>query len=136
MKTLLIAAATIAALGLGACKKADRAEIDGQGQHGRYLGVGIYQPQESWTKIVAAQQTKDAPEAQVIDDQAILVMVDSTTGELRACGDLSGYCIGMNPWEKPLSPSQRVPIKLTGHGKPSQVMDDAAAASNSANPRP
>ena len=27
-----------------------------------------------------------------------IVVVDSQTGEIRQCGNLSGHCIGMNPW--------------------------------------
>jgi hypothetical protein len=34
--------------------------------------------------------------------------VDSQTGEIRQCGNLSGHCIRMNPWEARQSPPARV----------------------------
>jgi len=88
------------------------------GRHGRYVGVGIYGPGRQWTRMVAAQQAGDNSAARPIDDQAIIVMSDTDTGELRACGDLTGYCIGMNPWQRPLASSQVAPIELTSHVKP------------------
>jgi hypothetical protein len=85
---------------------------------GRYAGIGIYSPDVQWTRIVAAQQARETPAAKAIDDQAIIVVVDSVTGEVRSCGDLTGYCIGMNPWTKPLASTQVPPIQLTEHVKP------------------
>ena len=87
------------------------------GRHGRYVGVGIYGPGRQWTRMVAAQQPVGETAARPIDDQAIIVMSDTDTGELRACGDLTGYCIGMNPWKRPLTPAQIAPIELTTHVK-------------------
>ena len=93
---------------------------------GRYVGVGIYTPGGPWTRmVVPAQPTPTA--AKLSDDQAIIVVVDSVTGELRACGDLSGYCIGTNPWKKMLASSQVAPISLTAH---SEDVDKAAAANS------
>jgi hypothetical protein len=70
--------------------------------------------------MVAAQQLADDARAHPIDDQIVIVVADSQTGELRACGDLTGYCIGMNPWAKPLAASQIAPIVLTEHVVPDQ----------------
>jgi hypothetical protein len=63
------------------------------------------------------------------DDQAIIVVVDSATGEIRSCGDLSGYCIGQNPWKKPLASGQGAPVALAPAGKGAA---DAAAAPTAA----
>jgi hypothetical protein len=93
--------------------------------HGRYVGVGIYAPQAQWSKMTAAQQANAAPAARPIDDEAIIVVVDSTTGEVRECGDLSGYCVGYNPWRTPLSPGQTAPVSLT-----EQVQPPPSAASH------
>ncbi len=118
----------LAATGLTACKKIADATSDGAGARGRYVGVGIYHPGEPWTKMVVPAQVNDGA-ARVADDQAIIVVVDSETGELRACGDLSGYCIGMDPWKKMLATSQMAPVSLTGHAKP-----PADAEANTADP--
>ncbi len=45
----------------------------------------------------------------------MIVVDDSHTGNIRSCGDLTGYCIGMNPWKTPLPPSQVAPVSLTTH---------------------
>ena len=124
----------LAALALGGCKK--RAATDatewfglsfGHG-HGRYVGVGIYAPETPWTRMVAAQQKAETPAAQPLDDQAIIVVVDSATGEVRSCGDLTGYCIGMDPWKTPLAAGHLAPIDLTEHAGKDHT-DPAPAAS-------
>src|SRR5258708_7014775 len=91
----IAAIASLASLSLAACKPADWSPLSGAEQHGRYLGVGIYGPGKPWTRMVADQTSKSDAVARPIDDQVIIVVADSQTGELRACGDLTGYCIGM-----------------------------------------
>ncbi len=118
--------ALLAALSIGACKKSDWSPVSNASQHGRYLGVGIYGPGKPWTRLVADQKPKSDSVAQPIDDQAIIVVTDSTTGEVRACGDLSGACVGMNPWRANLANGQLSPVRLTGHEKAVEL-DDAAA---------
>ena len=87
-------------------------------KHGRFGSVGIYTPGESWPKLMADANQADPAAAQLVDDQAIIVVADSQTGEVRACGDLTGYCIGMNPWKGALVGAQIAPIRLTAHAKP------------------
>ena len=86
--------------------------------HGRYVGVGIYGPGKQWTRMAAVKASKDAAAARQIDDQVVIVVSDSQTGELRACGDLTGYCIGFNPWKQPLG--AQTPIALTAHVEPDE----------------
>lgn len=74
--------------------------------------------------VMAATPTDEAA-AKPVDDQAIIVVTDSASGEVRACGDLTGYCIGMNPWKSELVTSQLTPIRMTAHVRPS---DDGATA--------
>ena len=85
---------------------------------GRYASVGVYSPSRQWTRLIANQEIKDKDAARPIDDQEIIVVENSTTGEVRACGDLTGYCIGMNPWKSQLLSSQVAPVKLTKHVPP------------------
>ncbi len=40
---------------------------------------------------------KVAGKAGLADDEQVIVVVDSDTGEIRQCGALSGYCVGLRP---------------------------------------
>jgi hypothetical protein len=114
MKLLAIGMATVVTAGLSGC---DQPHLTNSA-HGRYVGIGIYNPQAQWTKMVGADPLNVTPAARTIDDQAIIVVEDSQTGEIRACGDLTGYCIGSNPWKKMLASSQMAPISVTQHVPP------------------
>ena len=115
MRVLRVVAATIVTASLGACSEQN---LVSSTHHGRYVGIGIYHPEEPWTRMVGADAPKVTPAARTIDDQAIIVVEDSDTGEIRACGDLTGFCIGMNPWKTALASSQIAPINLTQHEPP------------------
>jgi hypothetical protein len=97
-----------AAFALGGCK--NNGSVWGpdasEGHRGRYMGVGIYQPGAGWTRQVAGQSPATGAAARLADDEAVIVVVDGQTGEVRGCGDLSGYCVGMNPWRNALPKSQ------------------------------
>ena len=41
-------------------------------------------------------------------------MIDTATGELRQCGNLSGHCLTSNPWAKTTS-SQAAPAAVLKH---------------------
>jgi hypothetical protein len=113
-----------AACALSACSKPSQPETEAA-PGGRYLGVGIYRPGAPWSRVADAQQPADPAAAKRSDDQVIIVVEDSRTGELRACGDLSGYCIGMNPWRTDLVPSREAPIRLTDHAASPSEADGA-----------
>ncbi len=116
----IAAALVVAGLALSGCKKLSEpaAEDMQAARHGHYGAVGLYGPSKQWTKLISAQQAKDPATAQPIDDQVIIVVQDTATGEVRACGDLTGYCIGMNPWKTILLADQVAPLKLTEHVQP------------------
>ena len=91
--------------------------------------------------MASTQQPGDASAAKLVDDEAIIVVTDSATGEIRACGDLSGYCVGMNPWRTALTKEQSSPVKLTAHQKGAEVAGPAAnttddGAAEGAKPKP
>ena len=146
MKHLIVVVAAIAVGALGGCKKpATAAGADVLSHHGRYAGIGIYEAGPQWSKIVVAGQPATAVgagAAKTSDDDEIIVVVDSNTGEIRQCGNLSGYCVGMSPWAKGLVAAQAVPVSLTDHTRtigaltPASPSDaaasDAAAAASSA----
>jgi len=114
VKLLVIGTAIIIAAGLSGC---DQPHLQSSA-HGRYVGIGIYSPRDQWTRMAGADAPKVTPSARTIDDQVIIVVEDTQTGEIRACGDLTGYCIGSNPWKKMLASSQMIPISMTEHVKP------------------
>lgn len=129
MKTVIVVCAALAAAtALGGCKKAADGSLEfagAQHQKGRYQGAGVYTPGDAWRQLNDVQQSNGVPKT--ANDQAIIVVVDSDTGELRACGDLSGYCVGMNPWSKDLMAAQKSPVAVTP-----VVVDDAAASTTAA----
>jgi hypothetical protein len=97
---------------LGACGEQAR-DTAPPTSRGRYAGIGTYPAGTLWSRMEVAAQPKDAASARIEDDDQIIVVVDSVTGEVRQCGDLSGYCIGMNPWTGALGSA--APVSLTVH---------------------
>lgn len=78
---------------------------------GRYLGVGTYPAGRMWQRMVTTGRPNDTTAAQLGDDEQIIVVVDSNTGEIRQCGNLTGHCIRMNPWGS----GQPMPVNLSEH---------------------
>ncbi len=135
MNRCVAATLLVAGLALSSCNKPAGADDDQASPHGHghYSGVGLYGPSKQWTRFISNQQTKDPRAAQPIDDQIIIVVQDTATGEVRACGDLTGYCIGMNPWRTALVSAQIAPIKLTEHVAPDPP--DTPTAASTRRPR-
>jgi len=75
---------------------------------------------------MVVQASPDAAAARLVDDQAVIVTVDSRSGEVRACGDLTGYCVGMNPWRRELLQGQKAPVALAHHAVRPNAGADAA----------
>jgi hypothetical protein len=132
------AASDATAAAADAAMAADQPGFFGMGsKHGRYTAVGIYAPGQAWTKMAPDDKAADPAAAKQADDQAIIVVGDSQTGEIRACGDMTGHCIGMNPWKAPLVGGQLAPIKLTEHeGSASSAPSNASAAASASDAPP
>jgi hypothetical protein len=81
---------------------------------GRYLGVGVFSAGELWSKM-AVPANPDPTAATSADDEHVIVVVDSQTGEIRECGDYSGVCASFNPWTRAIAREQTAPVKLTRH---------------------
>jgi len=116
-------------LALGGCRKAAESLTgdDTMPHHGRFTGIGIYPADKMWSRISGADKPKDKAVATTADDQNVIVVVDGETGEIRQCGNLSGYCVGMNPWSHPLAGKQSAPLGLDKH-----AADIEGAVSNEA----
>jgi hypothetical protein len=124
----------IALLSLCGCNKPAEGSFSGSTGHGRYAGVGLYPAGQMWSQIVAANTPKDAAASRPNDDEQVIVVVDTVTGELRQCGNLTGNCVGMNPWAKPLVASQIAPIPLAKHADQIAKEAEAAAKHKAAGP--
>ena len=144
MRGYAVVAVVLLTLGASACRKAPAAGADAvqdpsgrAGQNG-YVAVGIYTPGAPWRRLVAgsAQTSANTALARTADDQAVIVVQNSLTGDIRACGDLTGYCVGTNPWVR--RPGQLTPVSLTDHQPTEaeqaakQQADDAEAAKKQA----
>lgn len=121
---LVLAAVVLAALALCGCHKRAAEQPESAGR-GRYVGVGHYAPGPAWTKIAHPDQANDPAQARLSDDDQVIVVMDSDTGEVRQCGDLSGVCVAMNPWSRPVAASRAAPVQLT---RPGDQAGEAAKA--------
>ena len=118
----------IAALALGGCQRGTVAGGSPEAHHGRYAGIGLYAADPLWSRMKIADKPGDEAAATTADDQTIIVVVDSQTGEVRQCGNMSGYCVGMSPWAGQLGKERSTPATLSKHL--SELENDAAAVGN------
>jgi hypothetical protein len=95
--------------------------------HGRYAGIGVYAVGPLWQKITGGAAPGDKAKATTSDDDYVIVVVDSDSGEIRECGNLTGFCIGMNPWTKGLLGPQKTPVSVSEHSA-DLARDDVASA--------
>jgi hypothetical protein len=109
---------------LAGCQKSTANDNSGSGR-GRYIGVGVYAPGRMWRQIARSGPSADAAVATIKDDEQVIVSVDSTTGELRQCGNMSGFCTTMNPWANALPSARHAPTTLVKHA---ELLDQEEAA--------
>jgi len=121
-QTALILSAMLLVMLLGGCARSVEGAA-GSEARGRYSGVGLYPAGQMWAQISHPENT-NAAAAKLADDEEIIVSIDSRTGELRQCGNVSGYCIAMNPWTS--AASQHTPAPLQKHAD-ALAQDHAAA---------
>ena len=121
MKALVVAVGIVALAFAGCAKKEEAPASEANsfsfklGQKGRFLGVGLYVPGPGWAQLKPPSPTSDAPAsnpklADLADDEMVIVVSDTSTGELRQCGNLSGHCVTLNPWTKPAAGSVPAPL--------------------------
>ena len=92
---------------------------------GRYAGIGTYDAGRLWAQMAGVDAPSDAAAATVEDDEHVIVVVDSHTGEVRQCGDYSGVCVTMNPWAAGAAPGG-APVKLKQHAADLDAEDQAS----------
>jgi hypothetical protein len=114
MRRVLAVPALIAACLLAGCDRGS----DGTSRpsrHGRYAGIGVFEPGNLWSRMAIPKKATAPEAATTADDEHIIVVVDTDTGEVRQCGDHSGYCTAMNPWTQAIGAQQKAPVTLTAH---------------------
>jgi ABC-type amino acid transport substrate-binding protein len=142
MRVWIVAAAALAAAGLAGCQPKNNAAMDEAAAvssvespfefakpTGRYGGLGVYPAGQGWARVAVSGQPADPAAAKTADDEHVIVVVDSKTGEVRQCGDLSGYCIAMNPWSRKLGSTQAEPVPLKAASSSVPASDAAPAES-------
>ena len=91
---------------LGACSR--RIDAPPQAQ-GRYAGVGVFAAGRAWPVLTAGAGAR-GDVAGLADDETIVAVTDTRTGEIRECGALSGVCVGFNPWLRPAGAGAPAPL--------------------------
>ncbi|QYE33020.1 MULTISPECIES: hypothetical protein [Sphingosinicellaceae] len=69
-----------------------------------------------------ARAKSDAADARIENDEDVIVVLYSDTGEVRQCGDHSGDCVGMDPWSGAKAQGT-LPARLTKHASDAAVQD-------------
>ena len=108
---------------LTACDQGPQSAGGGRKDQGRYSGIGIYGAGRLWAQTKVDPTAAASDKAQLGDDEHVIVVVDTHSGEVRQCGDHSGFCVTMNPWSRGI-PSSSVPVSL---GKHASELDAEAA---------
>jgi hypothetical protein len=114
--------------GCGQTQSADRGPL--KKEQGRYAGIGTFPAGRLWSEMAVATSPADPTAAILQDDENIIVVIDSQSGEVRQCGDHSGFCVRMNPWTGAGARSA-APVKLKKHAADLQNesgSDDAGSA--------
>jgi len=105
---------------------------------GHYLGIGVYPVSDLWQHLALPTRNTDPHAAMLADDTQVIVVVDSNSGEIRQCGNMSGHCIGMNPWAAALGQGRAAPVALDAHqadlAREAQQNEAAAGSANSITP--
>lgn len=107
---------------IGGCQ--GEGSMSSRSKNGRYQGIGVATPGAGWTTAADAPKPGKSDAATLSDDDYVVFITDTQTGEVRECGDRSGFCIKLQPWAKP---TPQAPISLTEHKK---IADDDALVGN------
>ena len=94
---------------------------------GRYAGIGTYDTGRLWAEMERSEAPSEPKMATLQDDEHVIVVIDSHTGEVRQCGDYSGFCVTMNPWTGQGSRTD-APVRLRKHAADLAAEDEANAA--------
>jgi len=99
---------------LAGCNQSPDVSAPGPRSPGRFAGIGVFDAGRLWGQMTGSPSASDSALAKLQDDEHVIVVMDSHTGEVRQCGDHSGYCVSMNPWAGGGSRTF-LPVKLSKH---------------------
>lgn len=119
----------LAGIVLAGCNQQDAASPAGPKSPGRYAGIGTFEAGRLWRQMSGAPTSKDAADASLADDEHVIVVLDSHTGEIRQCGDHSGFCVAMKPWA---TAATVAPTKLVKHAAELDAEEARSATTNEA----
>lgn len=128
MRKRVVVGSILCAL-LTGCHQAPQAASNNVLHPGRYSGIGVFDAGRLWAEMSGPGSKADAATARLADDEHIIVVLDSHTGEVRQCGDHSGYCVAMNPWTR-TGPQTTLPVKLAKHASDLAAEDRTDATVN------
>jgi hypothetical protein len=126
MKRIAVAGLLAACALLGGCNASQPVAGSQEAPRGRYTGVGLYAADSGWARIEAGEASTDKG-AKPSEDTIVIVVVDTNSGEVRQCGNLSGRCVAMNPWTKNPGKAGTAPLVLR-----EQVSNEAAPVADNA----
>jgi len=98
MRAIWVVGLLATACVLAGCQRADDAYGPNPMTSGRYAGIGTFDAGRMWSQTAGVAAPKDPAAAKLEDDEHVIVVIDTRTGEVRQCGDHSGVCVAMNPW--------------------------------------
>lgn len=106
-------------------------EASAQVTEDRFQGLGTFEVGRLWRELARPESPEDPTATRMSDDDRVIVVVDSQTGEVRQCGNMTGHCISMTPWAAAAQPA---PAKLKKH-LDDIIREDSEAAAREANGR-
>ena len=123
---------------LSGCGQEGAMSGPGPKSSGRYAGIGTFDAGRLWGQMAGIAVPSNPAAAKLADDEHVIVVIDSHTGEVRQCGDYSGICVAMNPWTGQGMKSA-TPVKLKKHAadlaaEDQASVEEAAPATNEAKP--
>ncbi len=130
MRSAMIFVAALCSL-LTGCGQSPAASPVGVRNQGRYAGIGVFDAGRLWSQMTVANGSRDPAAATIADDEHVIVVVDSHTGEVRQCGDHSGHCVTMNPWSGTGSAVPSLPASLAKHAADLAAEDRANSTAKS-----
>lgn len=125
MRLAIFAPLSIAVV-LAGCDQRD-ASSAGPKSPGRYAGIGTFDAGRLWQEMKGASKAQDRSAANLADDEHVIVVLDSHTGEVRECGDHTGFCVSMNPWS-PGATTAAAPVALEKHAADLASEDNTTVA--------
>jgi hypothetical protein len=77
---------TVSLMALAGCNQSAAPTASGPKSPGRFAGIGVFAAGRLWGQMTGSAAAKDPAVAKLQDDEHIIVVMDSHTGDVRKCG--------------------------------------------------